>query len=69
MAGSWHFTPAERAEDANDVGDDIRDPLHAGWDAGRLLELTAVIATFVNLGRMFDTLRASDPALFTRPVV
>ena len=74
---SPHFTPAERAvfalieqiaEDANDVGDDIWDPLHAGWDAGQLLELTAVITTFVNLGRLFDTLGVSDPALFARPV-
>ncbi|MFU8840117.1 MAG: carboxymuconolactone decarboxylase family protein [Nitriliruptoraceae bacterium] len=74
---SPHFTPAERAVfayieqiavDANDVGDELWESLHAGWDHGQLLELTAVITTFVNLGRMFDTLGVSDPVLFTRPV-
>lgn len=74
---SPHFEPAERAvfalieqiaQDANDVGDEIWEPLHAGWDEGQLLELTAVITTFVNLGRMFDTLGVSDPVLFTRPI-
>ncbi|MEX2549013.1 MAG: carboxymuconolactone decarboxylase family protein [Nitriliruptoraceae bacterium] len=74
---SPHFTTAERAvfalieqivEDANDVGDDIWEPLRDGWDHGQLLELSALITTVINLGRMFDTLGVSDPVLFTRPV-
>lgn len=74
---SQHYSTAERAvfalidqivEDANDVGDDIWEPLLAGWDHGQLLELAALITTFVNLGRMFDTLGVSDPVLFTRAV-
>jgi alkylhydroperoxidase family enzyme len=74
---SPHFTAAERAvfalieqivEDANDVGDDIWEPLHDGWDHGQLLELSALITTVINLGRMFDTLGVFEPVLFTRPV-
>ncbi len=74
---SPRFSDAERAVfalieqiavDANDVGDDIWDDLHAHWDAGQLLELNAVITTFLNVGRMFDTLGVCDPQLFARPV-
>lgn len=74
---SPHFTEGERAVfalieqmvvDANDVGDDIWGPLLDHWDHGQLLELNAVITTFINLGRMFDTLGVSDPVLFSKPV-
>lgn len=74
---SPHFDAGERAVfalieqiavDANDVGDDVWDPLHAHWDAGQLLELNAVITTFLNVGRMFDTLGVCDPELFSKPV-
>lgn len=74
---SPHFTDAERevfalveqiAEDANAVGDEIWDPLLEHWDNGQLLELSAVITTFLNIGRMFDTLGVSDPVLFSKPV-
>lgn len=74
---SPHFDAGERAvlalveqiaEDANDVGDDIWEPLLEHWDHGQLLELSAVITTFLNLGRMFDTLGVSDPVLFAGPV-
>lgn len=74
---SRHFTETERtvfalveqiAEDANDVGDDIWEPLLKHWDHGQLLELNAVITTFLNIGRMFDTLGVSDPILFSKPI-
>lgn len=56
------------AVDANAVGDEIWEPLLEHWDHGQLLELNAVITTFLNIGRMGDTLGVSDPVLFTRPV-
>lgn len=56
------------AEDPNDVGDEIWDPLLEHWDNGQLLELSAVITTFINIGRMGDTLGVSDPILFSKPV-
>ncbi|MPZ63498.1 MAG: hypothetical protein GEU93_19880 [Propionibacteriales bacterium] len=74
---SPHFSEGERAvfalieqiaEDANDVDDQIWEPLLQHWDHGQVLELAAVITTFLNIGRMFDTLGVSDPVLFTKPV-
>ncbi len=74
---SDHFTGAEKAvfayveqiaEDPNDVGDEIWGPLHENWDNGQLLELSSVITTYINIGRMGDTLGVSDPVLFSRPV-
>jgi alkylhydroperoxidase family enzyme len=74
---SPHFTEGEKAVfalieqiaiDANAVGDEIWTPLLNHWDNGQLLELNAVITTFLNIGRMGDTLGVSDPVLFTRPV-
>ncbi|HZD23055.1 MAG TPA: carboxymuconolactone decarboxylase family protein [Acidimicrobiia bacterium] len=74
---SDHFTSGEKAvfayieqiaEDPNDVGDEIWGPLVEHWDNGQLLELSAVVTTFINIGRMGDTLGVSDPVLFTKPV-
>lgn len=74
---SPHFTVGEKAvfayieqiaEDPNDVGDEIWAPLLESWDNGQLLELSAVITTFINIGRMGDTLGVSDPVLFSRPL-
>ncbi len=74
---SPHYTDAERAVfelveqtavDANDVGDDIWNPLYEHYDAGQLLEIASVINTFINIGRMGDTLGVSDPVLFSKPV-
>ena len=74
---SEHFTDAEKAvfayieqiaEDPNEVGDEIWSPLLQHWDNGQLLELSAVITTFINIGRMGDALGVSDPVLFTKPV-
>lgn len=74
---SDHFTDGEKAvmayieqiaEDPNDVGDEIWGPLLEHWDNGQLLELSSVITTFINIGRMGDTLGVSDPVLFSKPV-
>lgn len=74
---SPHFTAGEKAvfayveqiaEDPNDVGDEIWGPLLENWDKGQLLELSAVITTFINIGRMGDTLGVSDPILFSTPI-
>ncbi|MFQ5426338.1 MAG: carboxymuconolactone decarboxylase family protein, partial [Gaiellales bacterium] len=74
---SQHFDDGERAAlelvtqiavDANDVGDELWDRLRTHWDAGQLLELTALITTFVMIGRLGDTLGVSDPSLFAAPV-
>lgn len=74
---SPHYTEAERlvfelveqiARDANDVGDALWEPLRAHWDHGQLLEITAVITTFIMIGRVGDTLGVSDPVLFSKPV-
>jgi alkylhydroperoxidase family enzyme len=74
---SPHFSEAERAVfalveqtaiDANDVGDEIWEPLLAHWDNGQLLEIASVINTFINIGRMGDTLGVSDPVLFSKPI-
>ncbi len=75
---SPHFTDAERvvlelvtqiAKDANDVSDELWARLHEHWDHGQLLEITAVITTFIMIGRVGDSLGVVDPVLFTRPVV
>lgn len=74
---SPHFSDAERAVlalveqigvDANAVSDEVWDRLQASWDNGQLLELTAVITTFVMIGRLGDTLGISEPQLFAKPV-
>ncbi|MDH3755901.1 MAG: carboxymuconolactone decarboxylase family protein [Acidimicrobiia bacterium] len=74
---SPHFSDDEKAVfelieqiavDANDVGDAIWEPLLAHWDNGQLLEIASIITTFINIGRMGDTLGVSDPVLFTKPV-
>ncbi|MFQ5558436.1 MAG: carboxymuconolactone decarboxylase family protein [Acidimicrobiales bacterium] len=74
---SGHYSGAEKAvfalieqiaEDANDVGDEIWEPLTTHWDNGQIMEIVSVIATFINIGRMGDTLGVSDPVLFTGPL-
>lgn len=74
---SPHFTDAEKAVfalveqtavDALAVGDEIWGPLLEHWNDGQLLELASVINTFINIGRMGDTLGVSDPVLFSKPV-
>lgn len=74
---SPHYTEAERhvfelveqiGRDANDVSDALWEKLKAHWDSGQLLELNAVITTFVMIGRLGDALGVSDPILFSKPV-
>ncbi len=74
---SAHFTDAEKAVfrlvdqialDANDVGDDIWDELKRHYDAGQLVELNALITTFVMIGRVGDSLGVAEPYLFSQPV-
>ncbi len=74
---SEHFTEGERAVmalvtqigvDANDVGDELWDRLRTHWDSGQLLELTSLITTFVNIGRVGDALGVSEPRLFAGSV-
>ncbi|HYZ97473.1 MAG TPA: carboxymuconolactone decarboxylase family protein [Acidimicrobiales bacterium] len=72
-----HFDDGERAvlelvvqvgQDANAVPDELWTRLRAHWDHGQLLELCAVITTFIMIGRLGDTLGVSDPVLFASPV-
>jgi len=74
---SPHFTEAERVllefveqvgKDANDVSDDLWTRLRKHWDAGQLLEINAVITTFIMIGRVGDALGVADPVLFSKPV-
>lgn len=74
---SPHYSDGERAVfamieqiavDANGVGDELWEPLLAHWDHGQLLEIASIINTFINIGRMGDTLGVSDPVLFSKPV-
>ncbi len=74
---SPRFTDRERvvfefveqvARDANDVSDELWQRLRSHWDAGQLLEINAVITTFIMIGRVGDALGVADPVLFTKPV-
>lgn len=74
---SEHFTDAEKivfrlveqiAVDANDVTDVIWDPLKQHYDAGQLVELNALITTFVMIGRVGDSLGIAEPYLFADSV-
>ncbi len=74
---SARFTDRERvlfefveqvARDANDVSDELWQRLRNHWDAGQLLEINAVITTFIMIGRVGDALGVADPVLFTKSV-
>lgn len=74
---SPHYTEAEKAVfrlveqigiDAMDVGDDIWDPIKAHWTNAQIVELNALITTFVMIGRTGDTLGVPEPYLFAEPV-
>jgi len=71
------FSDAERAvlelaqqngTGASDVTEALRSLLHKHWDDGQLLEITAVITTFIMIGRVGDSLGTVDPVYFKRPV-
>lgn len=70
---SPHYSEAEKvvfelvdqiAVDANDVSDELWQKLKAHWDSGQLLEINAVITTFIMIGRVGDALGVADPVLF-----
>lgn len=74
---SPHFDEGERAVlelveqigvDANAVEEELWERLRTHWDEGQLIELTAVITTFVMIGRVGDALGVADPDLFRRAV-
>jgi len=74
---SPHFTDGERVlfgfveqvtRDANDVSDELWAQMRSHWDAGQLLEVNAVVTTFIMVGRLGDAIGVSDPVLFTKPV-
>jgi len=75
---SDHFDAGERAvfelveqieEDPNDVSDELWDRLREHWDDGQLIEINAVITTFIMIGRVGDSLGVTDPKLFDRELV
>ncbi|MDH3244107.1 MAG: carboxymuconolactone decarboxylase family protein [Saprospiraceae bacterium] len=75
---SPHYNEAEKVVfelveqigiDANDVSNELWDRLRNHWDNGQLLEINAVITTFIMIGRVADTLGVSDPVLFTKDVI
>jgi hypothetical protein len=62
----------ERAllELAEQVGEDASDELWeaAAWDAGQLVEINAVITTFIKVGARRRRIGRLRSVLFTRPV-
>jgi len=74
---SPHFDEGEKAvfelidqiaEDANDVSDALWDRLKQHWENGQLIEINAVITTFIMIGRIGDSMGVSDPKLFSKPI-
>jgi len=74
---SDHFSDAEKAVfglvrqigiDANDVKDEQWEELRSHWSNEQLIELNALITTFIMIGRLGDTLGVSEPAFFAQPV-
>ncbi len=74
---SPHYSEAEKVAlelvdqigiDANDVSDALWSKLRDYWNAGQLVELTAVITTFIMIGRTGDALGVAEPEMFSRPV-
>ncbi len=74
---SDHYSPGEKLVfklieqigiDANAVPESLWEQLKEHWDNGQLIEINAVITTFLMIGRVGDTLGVSDPILFTKPI-
>ncbi len=74
---SPHFSAGEKlvfelvdqiGKDANDVKATLWESLKKHWDQGQLVEINAVITTFLMIGRVGDTLGVVDDILFTKPV-
>lgn len=56
------------AIDANDVKPALWDRLKEHFDNGQLIEINAVITTFLMIGRVGDALGISDTSLFSKSV-
>lgn len=54
--------------DANAVTAELWEKLKQHWDNGQLVELNAVITTFLMIGRVGDALGVSDPVLFSKAI-
>ena len=74
---SPHFTEGEKlvfelveqiGKDANDVKPALWDALKKHWDQGQLVEINAVITTFLMIGRVGDALGVVDEVLFVKKV-
>ena len=74
---SPHYSEAERLVfqlvtrigiDANDVPSSLWQKLREHFDNGQLVEINAVITTFLMIGRVGDALGVSDPILFTKAI-
>lgn len=52
--------------DANDVKPELWEQLKQHFDNGQLIEINAVITTFLMIGRVGDALGVSDPILFSK---
>ncbi len=74
---SDHYSEAERLVfhlikqigiDANDVSASLWEQLKQHWNYGQLIEINAVITTFLMIGRVGDALGVSDPVLFTKDI-
>ena len=74
---SPHYTEPERlifelvdqiGIDANDVKPELWEQLKMHFDHGQLIEINAVITTFLMIGRVGDALGVSDAILFSKAV-
>ena len=74
---SAHYTEGEKLVfelidqigiDANAVEAELWTKLKNHWDNGQLIELNAVITTFIMIGRVGDALGVSDPVLFSKSI-
>ena len=74
---SPHFSESERlvfdlidqiGVDANDVDPELWKQLNKYFDHGQLIEINAIITTFIMIGRVGDALGVSDPVLFSKSI-
>jgi len=74
---SPHFSEAEKlifelvdqiGIDANSVKPDLWEKLKQHFDHGQLIEINAVITTFLMIGRVGDALGVSDTVLFSKAI-
>ena len=74
---SSHFSEGEKLVfelveqigiDANAVPPELWQKMKQHWDHGQLIELNAIITTFIMIGRVGDALGVSDPILFSKAI-